>query len=380
MLAIIAGTISVLVWLYLLLGRSGFWRVRRHLPQSLPDMELSSRVAVIVPARNEAEVIRQSIIALLTQTGKHRIRVLLVDDNSSDGTAKVARQAARQAGRSSDLTVVEGQPLPTGWTGKLWAVRQGIEHAREWQPDFFFFTDADILHAADNIAALVSMAEKGRYDLASFMVKLQCHTTTEKFLIPAFVFFFFKLYPPAWISNSRYKTAGAAGGSILVRPEALDRAGGIEAIRNEIIDDCALARIVKRKGGKLWLGMTSSTASLRPYRTFSEVERMIARTAFNQLNHSALMLLMALLGLTVMYLLPPVLLFAHHWLPALLGATAWLLMALVYFPMVRFYRLNLLWSLTLPLTAIFYMAATVHSAFKYWTGRGGEWKGRAQDV
>src|SRR5215510_6283904 len=230
---------SVLVWLYLLLVRGGFWRVSRHLPRSLPDERSSWRVAVIVPARNEAEVIGQSIMSLLRQTGNNSIHIFLVDDSSSDGTAEIAQQAAEQAGKSKDLTVIGGSPLPTGWTGKLWAVQQGIEQAREWRPQFFLLTDADILHAPDNISTLAVIAESGRYDLASFMVKLHYRTVAEKSLIPAFVFFFFKLYPPSWISDRRHKTAGAAGGSILVRPEALDRAGGIEALRNEIIDDCA---------------------------------------------------------------------------------------------------------------------------------------------
>jgi len=370
---------SVLVWLYLLLARGGFWRVSRHLPRSLPDAPPSSRVAVIIPARNEAEVIGRSITSLLTQAGNHTIHIFLVDDSSSDGTAEIAHQAAKQASRSQDLTVIKGRSLPTGWTGKLWAVQQGIEQAREWRPQFLLLTDADILHAPDNISTLAAIAESGRYELASFMVKLHCRTVAEKFLIPAFVFFFFKLYPPSWISDRRHKTAGAAGGSILVRPEALERAGRIEAIRNEIIDDCALARAVKRADGNVWLGMTNTTASLRWYKTFAEVDRMISRTAFNQLNHSVLMLLLALVGLTVMYLFPLLLLFAHHWLPVALGGTAWLLMAFAYFPMVKFYRLNPLWALTLPLTAIFYMGATFHSAIKYWSGRGGEWKGRTQD-
>src|SRR5215510_3415597 len=237
---------SVLVWLYLLLARGGFWRVSRHLPRSLPDAPPSSRVAVIIPARNEAEVIGRSLTSLLTQNGNHTIHIFLVDDSSSDGTAEIAQQAAKQVSRSQDLTVIKGRPLPNGWTGKLWAVQQGIEQAREWRPQFFLLTDADILHAPDNISTLAAIAESGRYDLASFMVKLHYRTVAEKSLIPAFVFFFFKLYPPSWISDRRHKTAGAAGGSILVRPEALERAGRIEAIRNEIIDDCALARAVKR--------------------------------------------------------------------------------------------------------------------------------------
>jgi hopene-associated glycosyltransferase HpnB len=384
MLFIIAGIVSILIWLYLLLGRGGFWRVKKRLAPagiiaSLREQN-SRRIAIIIPARNEAEVIGQSITSLLNQTGNHALHIFLVDDGSTDGTAAAAREAAEQAGKSSALTIITGRALEPGWTGKLWAVQQGIERAREFNPEFFLFTDADIRHAPDNVASLVAIAHSGPCDLASFMVKLQCRTVAEKFLIPAFVFFFFKLYPSSWVSDSHHKTAGAAGGSILIRPEALKRAGGIEAIRSQIIDDCALAQAVKRSGGKLWLGLAEETTSLRSYGTFSEVGKMISRTAFNQLKHSLLFLLAAIAGLTLLYLLPTLLLLTRHPLPMALGATAWLLMTLAYLPMVRFYGLNPLWSLTLPLTATFYMMATLHSAIRYWSGRGGEWKGRAQDT
>jgi hopene-associated glycosyltransferase HpnB len=375
----IAGIISVLIWLYLLLAHGGFWRVSKHLPPAKLAAQSSCRVAVIIPARNEAGVVGQSISSLLNQTGSHSIHIFLVDDGSTDGTAEVARQAAAQAGKSSALTIMEGASLPSGWTGKLWAMQQGVERAREFAPQFFLLADADILHASDSIATLVAIAQNGAYDVTSFMVKLHCATAAEKCLIPAFVFFFFKLYPPSWIRDPHRKTAGAAGGSVLVRPAALEQAGGIEAIRGEIIDDCALARAVKRQGGRLWLGLSEATTSLRPYETFGEIGRMISRTAFNQLNHSVFMLLAALAGLTMIYLLPPLLLFTHHPLPVVLGASAWLMMAFSYLPMVRFYRLSPLWALALPLIALFYMGATLHSALEFWSGRGGEWKGRAQD-
>lgn len=375
----VAGILCVLIWLCLLFARGGFWRVSRHLSQPA-DQQTSYRIAVVVPARNEAEVIGQSLRSLLEQHGSNSTHIFLVDDGSSDGTAEAAQQAAAQVNKSSSLTVIQGSPPPSGWTGKLWAVQQGIELAHGFNPDFFLLTDADILHDSDNLARLVAIAESGPYDLASFMVKLHCRTIAEKFLIPAFIFFFFKLYPPSWISDPDHKTAGAAGGSILIRPAALERAGGIAAIRSEIIDDCALARVVKRNGGRLWLGLTDATRSLRAYDTVAEIERMIARTAFNQLGHSAWMLLLAVTGLTAVYLLPLVLLLSSHRpLPIALGATGWLLMTLAYLPMIRFYRLSPFWALTLPCAAIFYLGATVHSAVKFWAGRGGEWKDRAQD-
>ncbi len=337
-------------------------------------------VAVIVPARNEAEVIGESILSLLNQTCIESLHIFLVDDGSTDSTSEIARQTAALSGQAAALTVMEGQPLPRGWSGKVWAMHQGVEQAQKLNPRFFLFTDADIVHQRESISTLASLAEAGHYDLASYMVKLHCETLAEKLLVPAFVFFFFKLYPPLWIADPRRQTAGAAGGCILIRPEVLDRFGGLTVIRKEIIDDCALARQVKRSGGSLWLGLTNSARSIRPYQSLSEIGRMISRTAFNQLNHSAMMLFLSVLGLALTYLLPPLLLFSHSSLARALGAGAWLTMMLSYLSMVRFYRLNPLWIMALPLVALFYMGATFHSAFKFWAGRGGEWKGRAQDM
>jgi len=258
-------------------------------------------------------------------------------------------------------------------------MQQGIDRALETAPRFLLLTDADIVHAPGNIKSLVALAESGRYDLTSFMVRLHCVTPAERLLVPAFVFFFFMLYPPAWVRSPRRKNAGAAGGCVLIRPESLERAGGIAAIRQEIIDDCALAHAVKSTGGSVWLGLTESASSVRPYETYAEVGRMISRTAFNQLRHSSILLLLSLAGLTIAYLLPPLLLFSRHSFSIALGATAWLLMTLAFLPMVRFYGLNPLRALLLPLIAVFYMGATFHSALRYWSGKGGVWKGRVQD-
>ncbi len=259
-------------------------------------------------------------------------------------------------------------------------MQQGVERALALNPQFLLLTDADVEHSPHNVATLAALAEAGGYDLASFMVKLHCRSFAEKLLIPAFVFFFFMLYPPEWIRDPRRKTAGAAGGCTLVRPAALQRIGGIAAIRQEIIDDCALARAIKSSGGKVWLGVTGDTRSLRPYDSFGEIERMIARTAFNQLRHSSWLLLGAVAGMTLLYLLPLSLLASRALILAVIGGAAYLLMIATYYPMIRFYELNPLWALTLPLSAVFYMAATIHSAVKFWSGRGGEWKGRAQDA
>jgi hopene-associated glycosyltransferase HpnB len=379
---IAAGVLSLLIWGDLLLARGQFWRIR---PTHVREADnRPARIAVIIPARNEADVVGRAITSLLQQTGENTLHVFLVNDGSSDGTAQAARDAAKTAGRTEMLTVIEGKPLPSGWSGKLWALHQGTERAREFGPEFFLFTDADIVHAPDSLTTLVAVAEKRSYALASFMVKLHCETLAEKFLIPAFVFFFFKLYPPNWVADPGRATAGAAGGCILIRPEALQRAGGIEAIRSEVIDDCALAARIKGTGGRLWLGASDTTRSIRPYAGFAGIGGMISRSAFSQLRHSAWLLALALLGMAGTYLLPAALVFfgwngAHVGLPAVLGAAAWLLMALSFFPVLRIYRLSPLWGLALPLIAVFYLGATVHSALRYWSGRGGEWKGRVQD-
>ena len=366
MLAAVA-VLPVLIWLYLVFGRGGFWRICIEHPEADP---VTTRLVAVIPARNEAVVIDRALRSLSGSVSQ----IVVVDDASADGTADIARSAG------DNVTVLEGKPLPPGWTGKLWALAQGIEHALSLYPDYLLLTDADIEHDAASITELVRIAEQRGLDLASYMVKLACVTRAEKALIPPFVFFFLKLYPPKWIASEKFRTSGAAGGSILIRPEALARIGGIAAIRNEVIDDCALARAVKRRGGKVWLGLTSETRSVRTYGGFGEIGRMISRTAFSQLRHSTLVLVAAIAGLFVTYLLPPLVLLSGKPLPMIFGAAAWLLMSAVYLPMVRFYNRSPLWSLALPLIAVFYMGATLHSAIQYWRCRGGEWKGRTQDV
>jgi hopene-associated glycosyltransferase HpnB len=380
---ILVEALGFAAWLYLVLGHGGFWRVSRLTPPATasdasPVSVPRISVIAVVPARDEADVVGRCVTSLLHQQGV-QIKIVLVDDGSSDGTADAARRAAETAAMTEKLTVLAGKPLAAGWSGKLWAVQQGVEHAAGLHPDFYLLTDADIEHAPRSVATLAAIAAGGPYDMASFMVKLYCRSFAERALIPAFVFFFFLLYPPAWIADQRRKTAGAAGGSILIRREALERAGGIAAIRAEVIDDCALAKRVKQSGGRVWLGLAPDTASIRPYGSFAEIGRMISRSAFNQLRHSWLLLACSIAGMALIYAGPPLLLFTHRLVPALLGGAAWLLMALCYLPITRFYRLNPLWSLGLPLVAVFYMGATLHSAVKYSLGRGGEWKDRIQD-
>jgi hopene-associated glycosyltransferase HpnB len=248
------------------------------------------------------------------------------------------------------------------------------------KPDYYLLTDADIQHDAESIGRLLAVAQERRFDLASYMVKLAVHSSAEKLLIPAFVYFFFQLYPPYWIASPRSSTAGAAGGCMLIRPEALKRAGGISGIRSALIDDCALADAVKKSGGKAWLGLTDQSRSIRSYGGFAGVGQMISRSAFHQLRHSTLLLFLTISGLAVTYLVPPLLLFTGRALPIVLGGAAWALMTISYIPMLRFYRRSAIWSLLLPFVASFYAACTVHSAFRFWTGTGGQWKGRTQDA
>ncbi|HEY6515612.1 MAG TPA: glycosyltransferase [Steroidobacteraceae bacterium] len=379
-----AAAVPLAIWLYLLLARGGFWRVSRAVQasSSSPTAAVSAgrHIIAVVPARNEVEGIAKAVSSLLGQTLTLPLHVIIVDDGSTDGTAEEARRAADAVAAGERLTVLRGAAPAPGWTGKLWALSQGVTVALRRNPDFLLLTDADIEYAPDEVAALVGKAEAEHLDLASLMVRLSTATFAERCLIPAFVFFFLKLYPPAWIAAPRSAVAGAAGGCMLIRPAALAGAGGLAAIRGCIIDDCALARAVKSSGGRIWLGLARRTRSLRVYGSFAEIGAMISRTAFNQLRHSYPMLAATLCGLTVTYLAPPLLLLARAPLMMALGAAAWLLMSACYLPMVRFYRVSPAYTLTLPAVALFYAVATVHSAVQYAAGRGGNWKGRAQDV
>jgi hopene-associated glycosyltransferase HpnB len=371
--------IPVLIWVYLLLGRGRFWHVAAHRTAVLPSAA-ARRVVVVIPARNEAAVIGTAVASLAHQTFSGAIHLIVIDDGSTDGTAEAALAAARAAGALPCFELLRGAALPSGWTGKLWALSQGVTAAAELNADYLLFSDADTCHGPTSVASLVADAEANDRDLVSHMVKLSAATPAERLLIPAFVFFFFKLYPPAWIANPQRRLAAAAGGCILMRPAALARAGGLQAIRSYIIDDCALARAVKHSGGRISLQLAEETTSLRSYATFAEIGAMISRTAFAQLRHSYLTLAATLLGLFVTYLLPAVLLFSGDPPLVCLGLAALLLMSLCYLPMVRFYGLSPLWSVCLPVIAIFYMGAVIHSAVQYARGSGGMWKGRVQDT
>jgi hopene-associated glycosyltransferase HpnB len=337
------------------------------------------RVLVVVPARNEAETIGRSMESLVAQDYSGEFPIIIVDDHSEDQTGTLASAAARLA-HAGKVAVLQAAPLQPGWTGKLWALQQGVHQAARISPDYFWFTDADIVHAPDTLRRLVARAERDRLDLASLMVLLQGKTIPERLLIPAFLYFFLMLYPPKWIADAKSKTAGAAGGCILLRNEALKRIGGISAIRAEVIDDCALARAVKRGDGAIWMGLTRKSVSLRSYETFGEVRDLIARTAFTQLGYSGLLLVGTVLGMLLTYLVPFVLTFAMQPVVWRLSLAAWALMTLTYLPTVRFYALSPLWAPLLPVASLFYSYATWLSAWRYWMKRGGQWKGRVQAV
>jgi hopene-associated glycosyltransferase HpnB len=364
----LVGLASVVAWIYLVFARGAFWRMREA---QVPKLNAPKSVAVVVPARNEEPVIGQAIGSLVQQNYPGPFHIFLVDDHSGDATIA-------GAGKHERLTIVSARPLPDGWTGKLWAISEGFERATSMKPDYILLTDADIVHATGNIAGLVARAEKEDLDLVSYMVKLKCQTLAERALIPAFVFFFFMLHPPAWINRRERSTAGAAGGCILLRSSVLERIGGIAAIRGELIDDCALARRVKLTGGRIWLGLTSESSSIRDYQTFGEIHRMIARTAFTQLGYSTALLIGTIFAMTMVYLAPPLLILTRQPIAVACGASAWLLMIVAYLPTLRFYGRTVFWAPALPLVALFYMIATINSAARYWSGRGGLWKGRVQ--
>ncbi len=372
--------ISLAIWLYLAFARGAFWRLREFDDDFAKHEPLSAwpNVIAVVPARNEAATIAQTLAGLLKQEYPGEFSVVLVDDHSEDATVRIVRQAAGELDAESRINVRVAPALPPGWTGKLWALNEGVSHAGSAPPAYYWFTDADIVHAPDALQRLVARAECDHLDLASLMVLLQAKTLPERALIPAFLFFFLKLYPPRWIANPRARTAGAAGGCILLRRTALERIGGLAAIRSEVIDDCALARAVKRSGGRLWMGLTRASVSLRAYSTFREIRDLIARTAFTQLRYSALLLLGTLLAMLLTYLAPVALLFVPHPAPRILGACAWLIMSVLYLPTIRFYRLSPAWATTLALSALFCSYATCLSAARYYLGRGAQWKGRAQ--
>ena len=374
--------LALIIWLFLLLFWGRFWLADRKLEPQIDPLESYPSVCAIVPARNEAEVLPITLRSLLNQDYIGNFSVVLVDDQSTDDTAAVAQKTARQLSQTTRFNLISGQQLPSGWTGKLWAMKQGIDRAREQgSPDYFLFTDADIKHDLSNLSQLVSKAQTQKCDLVSLMVLLRCHSFWEKFLIPAFIFFFQKLYPFPWVNNPQSKIAAAAGGCILISSQALERIGGITVIKDALIDDCALAKAVKSdKSASIWLGLTDSTYSLRPYDSLRSIWNIVARTAFTQLRYSPWLLLGTLLGMSLVYLVAPITLIVGiltaNWLLTLISLLTWLLMSIAYLPTIRLYSLSWWWAFSLPAIAFLYTLMTLDSAIRHYRGQGGAWKGR----
>ncbi len=388
MIVAIVSVLSVGIWGYLLLARGGFWR-RLERDDALLSLLQEKRagearrvwpgVIAVVPARDEAAAISRSVGSLLRQDYAGRFSVVLVDDQSSDDTAAIASAAAEALGAADCLTIVAGTNAPSGWTGKLWAMRQGLANVENAAApvEYVLFTDADIAYAPQALRGLVEIAQARKSVLTSLMVKLRCESRAEQFLAPAFVFFFQKLYPFAWVNDPARPTAAAAGGCMLARYDALKSAGGLEAVRGALIDDCALAALMKTRG-PIWLGLTESVHSLRAYPAFGDFRRMVVRSAFAELRYSTPRLIGAVTGMALTYLAPPLFALFVRGAAQTAGAIAWAMMIVAFVPTLRFYGRPMTLGLALPGIAAVYTGFTIESAWQYWRGRGGQWKGRFQ--
>jgi hopene-associated glycosyltransferase HpnB len=369
-ITIVVSLLSLAIWVYLIGFHGGFWRSGPVLDAGAPSG--LAKVAIIVPARNEAESIGRCLSSLLAQDYPGELAIILVDDNSTDGTGAIAASL----GAGERLTIIAGEPLPQGWSGKLWAVAQGLVQKKAREADYLLLTDGDIEHRPGHVSSLVAKAEADGLEMVSEMVRLNCATLAERALIPAFVFFFQMLYPFDWVADPAKRTAGAAGGTMLVSQAAMDRIEGVSRFRGHLIDDCALAKEIKSTGGRIWLGHAERAISTRVYSGWPDVWEMIARTAYEQLRNSPLVLLGCIAGMGVLYCAPPLLAMFAHGPARLAGVASWLMMAVAFQPTLRHYRCSPLWGVALPGIAIFYLSATISSALRRHTGRGGGWKNR----
>jgi len=363
----VLAALSLLIWLYLILLHGHFWQAGPILAACA--VARAPAVCVVVPARDESQVIAGSLQSLLAQDYPAPLHIILVDDGSTDGTGDIARSL-----NDPRLTVIRGEPRPPGWSGKLWAVAQGLQNTGE--AELVLLTDADIVHAPAHLAALVAHAQEHDLDMVSEMVALACDSPAERALVPAFVFFFQLLYPFSWVNNPGRRTAAAAGGTILIRRRALARTGGVDAVRGALIDDVALAEAVKRDG-RIWLGHSALARSVRPYPHVRDIWRMVTRTAYVQLRFSPLLLAGTTIGMALTWLVPPGAALFADGLARWFGLLAWIMLAASYLPTLRRFGRSPLWAPFLPLVAAFYMAATIGSGVNHHMGRGVAWKGRA---
>lgn len=385
MIALVAALLAATIWIYLAIARGGFWRGLQDDramndafdPGATEPSHAWPRVVAVIPARDEAELVGSTVGSLLAQRYPGTLSVIVVDDHSDDGTAAVARDAALAANAAERLTVVPSPPLPAGWTGKLWAVSNGIAAAERSPdpPEYFLLTDADIRYEPGAAAALVSSAVADRLVLSSLMVHLRCESRAERWLIPAFVFFFQMLYPFAWVGRPDRRTAAAAGGCVLVRRDALNAAGGIAAIRDALIDDCALARRLKSQG-PIRLALGEQVRSMRAYPAFDDIRRMVVRSAYAQLGFSWWRLILVVGAMLLVFVMPVLLAIGGHGWTQVVGFGTWALMASLFVPTLRRYRVPAWSAMGLPVIATTYLAFTIESALQHWQGRGGMWKGR----
>lgn len=375
----ITALLALAIWSYLAVARGGFWRCAERDDGAPPPPRAWPRIAVVIPARDEAELIGRCLGSLFNQDYPGPWSVILVDDDSGDGTASIARRTASDCGSSDLLTIVPGAPLPQGWTGKLWALSQGMAAAQSVNHpvEYFLLSDADIVYAPEMLRWLVSHTVSRGALLASFMVKLRCDSQSERFLVPAFIFFFQMLYPFSWVNRSDRATAAAAGGCVLVHADTLREIGGIEAIRDALIDDCALARKFKAKG-PIWLGLTDRVTSIRSYPGWSDMAQMVSRSAYAQLGYSVLQLAGAVSALVLTFVIPPVAALAGSGYAPLFGLAAWTTMAVLFAPTLRIYGMSPLGAVALPAIAFSYLMFTLNSAWQSMRGKGGFWKGRFQ--
>ena len=369
-------------WLYLWLFRSLFWLANQrleNLPADIPATISFPSVIALIPARNEEDVIARCIGSLLNQDYQGELSIILIDDESNDRTVEVAQAAAAQFEGGNKVQIISGKQLPSGWAGKVWALQQGMNRAVRTQAKYYFLSDADVYHDTSNLTRLVSKAEKDELDLVSLMVKLQCRSSWDWLLIPAFIFFFQKLFPFNRVNDPSSRVAAAAGGSMLVRKTAMDRIGQYTSIKSAIIDDCALARKLK-ENGPIWLGLSTTTRSIRAYDNLTEIWHMVTRSAYTQLHHSLVFLLGAIIGMTVVYVAPPMVMcfaFLHDLtFPLLFSGCAWGIMIYTYHPTLKLYDVKPFYGLLLPVTALIYLLMTIDSARLFYLNKGGRWKGR----